>query len=40
LVRIPLDAWMFLCVHSVFVLSCVGSGLQGVLPIVCMIKKL
>jgi hypothetical protein len=22
-----LEAWMFLCVYSVFVLSCVGSGL-------------
>jgi hypothetical protein len=39
--RIPLDAWMFVCVYSVFVLSCVGSGLatgwslvQGVLPTV------
>jgi hypothetical protein len=40
-VRIPLEAWMFVCVYSVFVLSCVGSGLamgwslvQGVLPTV------
>jgi hypothetical protein len=40
-VRIPLEAWMFVCVYSVFVLFCVGSGLatgwslvQGVLPIV------
>jgi hypothetical protein len=39
-VRIPLEAWMFVCVYSV--LSCVSSGLatswslvQGVLPIVC-----
>jgi hypothetical protein len=38
-VRIPLEAWMFVCVYSVFVLSCVSSGLatgwslvQGVLP--------
>jgi hypothetical protein len=36
---------MFVCVYSVFVLSCVGSGLatglslvQGVLPIVCKCK--
>jgi hypothetical protein len=40
-VRIPLEAWMFVWVYSVFVLSCVGSGLatgwslvQGVLPTV------
>jgi hypothetical protein len=40
-VRIPLQAWMFDCFYSVFVLSCVSSGLatgwslvQGVLPIV------
>jgi hypothetical protein len=40
-VRILLEAWMFVCVYSVFVLSCVSSGLatgwslvQGVLPIV------
>jgi hypothetical protein len=26
-VRISLEAWMFVCVYSVFVLSCVGSGL-------------
>jgi hypothetical protein len=26
-VRIPLRAWMFACLYSVFVLSCVGSGL-------------
>jgi hypothetical protein len=38
---------MFVCVYSVLVLSCVGSGLaagrypaQGVLPTVYMIKKL
>jgi hypothetical protein len=44
-VRIPLEAWMFVYVYSVFVLSCVGSGLakgwspvQGVLPIV-LIKR-
>jgi hypothetical protein len=46
--RIPLDAWMFVCVYSLFVFSCVGSGLatgwslvQGVLPIVykCKIKE-
>jgi hypothetical protein len=24
--RIPLEAWMFVCVYSVSVLSCVGSG--------------
>jgi hypothetical protein len=41
LVRIPLEAWMFVCVYSVFVLSCVSSGLatgwslvQGALPTV------
>jgi hypothetical protein len=41
LVRIPLEAWISLCLSSVFVLSCVGSGLetdwspdQGVLPVV------
>jgi hypothetical protein len=40
-VRITLEAWMFVCVYSVFVLSCVSSSLatgwslvQGVLPIV------
>jgi hypothetical protein len=26
-VRIPLEVWMSVCVYSVFVLSCVGSGL-------------
>jgi hypothetical protein len=26
-IRIPLKAWMFVYVYSVFVLSCVGSGL-------------
>jgi hypothetical protein len=26
LVRISLKAWMFVCVYSVFLLSCVGSG--------------
>jgi hypothetical protein len=38
-VRIPLKVWMFVCVYSVFVLTCVDSGLatgwtpvQGVLP--------
>jgi hypothetical protein len=37
-VRIPLEAWVYVCVFSVFVLSCLGSGLttgwspfQGVL---------
>jgi hypothetical protein len=25
-VRIQLEAWMSVCVHSLFVLSCVGSG--------------
>jgi hypothetical protein len=46
-VRIPLEAWMFVCVYSVFVLSCVGSGLatawslvQGVLPTVYNKKNL
>jgi hypothetical protein len=41
LVRIPLDAWIFVYVYSVFVLSCVGSSLatgwspfQGDLPTV------
>jgi hypothetical protein len=36
---------MFVCAHSLFVLSCVGSGLatgwslvQGVLPTVCKCK--
>jgi hypothetical protein len=47
-VRIPLNAWMFICVYSVFLLSCAGSGLatgwslvQGVLQIVykCKIKE-
>jgi hypothetical protein len=47
-VRIPLEAWMFVWVYSVFVLSCVGRGLatgwspvQGVLPIVykCKIRE-
>jgi hypothetical protein len=40
-VRIPLETCLFVCVYSVFALSCVGSGLatgwshvQGVLPIV------
>jgi hypothetical protein len=39
-VWIPLKAWMSVCAYSVFMLSCVGSGLatgwsriQGVLPI-------
>jgi hypothetical protein len=38
-VRIPLEAWMFVCVYSVCIVLCVGSGLatgrslvQGVLP--------
>jgi hypothetical protein len=46
-VRIPLEAWMSVCVYSVFVLSCVCSRLatgwspvQGVLPTVYKIKKL
>jgi hypothetical protein len=41
-VRIPLEAWISLCVCCVFVLSCVGSGLatgsspvQGVVPTAC-----
>jgi hypothetical protein len=40
-VQTPHKAWMFVCVYSMFVLSCVGSGLtmgwspvQGVLPTV------
>jgi hypothetical protein len=44
-VRIPLEAWMFVCVYSVLVLTCVGSGLatgwslvQRVLPILCVCK--
>jgi hypothetical protein len=47
LVRIPLEAWMFVCFYSVFVLSCLGRGLftdwsfvQGVLPTFYKIKKL
>jgi hypothetical protein len=46
-VRIPLEALMFVCVYSVFVLPCVGSGLatdwspvERVLPTVYKIKKL
>jgi hypothetical protein len=46
-VRIPLKAWMSVCVYSVSVLSYVGSGLatgsspvQEVLPTVYRIKKL
>jgi hypothetical protein len=46
-VRIPLKAWMFVYVYSMFVLSCVGSGLatvwfpfQVVLPTVYKIKRL
>jgi hypothetical protein len=46
-VRIPLEPWMSVCVYSVYVVLCVGSGLatcwslvQGVLPTVYMIKKL
>jgi hypothetical protein len=47
-VRNPLETWTFVCVYSVFMLSCVGSGLatgwslvQGVLPTVykCMITE-
>jgi hypothetical protein len=45
--RIPLMAWMSVCVYSVCVVLCIGSGLatgwspvQGVLPTVCRIKKL
>jgi hypothetical protein len=45
-VRIPLKAWMSVCVYSVFVLSCVGSGLatgwspiQGVLLTVLRLRK-
>jgi hypothetical protein len=44
-VRIPLDAWMSVCVYAVFVLSCVSSGLatgwslvQGDLPTVSKCK--
>jgi hypothetical protein len=46
-VRIPLKEWMSVCVYSMFVLFCVGSGLatgwspvQGVLLTVYRIKKL
>jgi hypothetical protein len=46
-VRISLEAWMFVYVYFVFMLSCVGSGLAtawslvlGVLPTVYKIKKL
>jgi hypothetical protein len=46
-VWIPFVAWMSVCVYSVFVLSCVGSGLatgwspvQGVLPTVSKIQTL
>jgi hypothetical protein len=46
-VLIPLEAWKSVCVYSVCVVPCVGSGLatgwspvQGVLPIVYRIKKL
>jgi hypothetical protein len=46
-VWIPLEAWMFVWIYSVFVLSCVGSGLvaswspiKDVLPTVYKIKKL
>jgi hypothetical protein len=45
-VQIPLKAWMFICVYSVFVLSCVGSGLvmgwspiQGVLLTVLRLRN-
>jgi hypothetical protein len=45
--RIPLDAWMSVCVYSVCVVLCVGSGfvtgwapVQGVQPTVYRIKKL
>jgi hypothetical protein len=47
-VRIPLEAWMDVCVHFVFVLSCVHvaalrrgwSPVQGVLPTTYKVKKL
>jgi hypothetical protein len=46
-IRIPLEAWMSVCVYSVYVVLCVGSGLatgwslvQGLLPTVYRIKKL
>jgi hypothetical protein len=46
-VRTPFKEWMSVCVYSVFVLSCVGSGLaigrspfQGVLSTVYRINKL
>jgi hypothetical protein len=46
-VRIPLKAWMSLCVYCVCVVLCVGSCLatgwspvQGVLPTACRIKEL
>jgi hypothetical protein len=45
--RIPLEAWMTVCVYSVCAVLCVDSGLetgrfpvQGVLPTVCRITKL
>jgi hypothetical protein len=45
-VRIPLKVWMYVCVYSVFVLPCVGSGLatgwspvQGVLPTVLGVRN-
>jgi hypothetical protein len=45
-VQIPLKAWTSVCVYSVFVLSCVGSGLatgwyliQGVLPTVLELRN-
>jgi hypothetical protein len=45
-VRIPLEAWMSICLYSVHMLSCEGSGLetgwshvQGVLPSVHKINK-
>jgi hypothetical protein len=28
-VRIQLEAWMSVCIYTVFVLSCVGSGLAA-----------
>jgi hypothetical protein len=44
-VRIPLEAWMYVCFHSMSMLFCVGSGLasgwsqvQGILPAVYRVK--
>jgi hypothetical protein len=46
-VLVPLEAWLFVSFYCVFVLSCVSidhatgwSPTQGVLPTVCVFKKL